>query len=287
LGLFGCRMCSAITITGNIGEKKIIGKTMKWADDVAVSGGEIFSSCLPETIEVDIANTNDEFHQLTAGHLPDWGIGAADPSAMRIVIKNPDYFNYGQEMGEVMRHELAHLYLQSCCPNCRWPRWFHEGCAMLFSGEWRIGRDITVARAAAFSKLPLLRELESVNNFSQSKADLSYSMSFLAVRYYIDKFGRAGLGELFEGMRSGRSFPTAFYDATGWDLGLWEADFKRYLKKRYFFIFWFGDWPVLWSAMVSFFIIIYVLKRRQMRRIKEEWEQIENIDSIDHGPTST
>ena len=272
-----------ITILGNIGDEKLRKSVRLWANEVAQAGGDIFKACLPETAVVDIANSNAEFDSFTSGRLPDWGIGAADPSGMRIVIKNPDIFRYGQNLGEVVRHEFAHLYLESCCPGCEWPRWFHEGCAVLFSGEWRIGRDITVARAAAFSSLPALKNFDEVNSFSHAQADLAYSMSFLAIRYFIDRFGRGGLKELFDNMRAGQKFPTAFYHTTGLGYGLWENEFKDYLEKRYFFIFWFGDWPVLWTGLVLFFVIIYILKRRQIRRKAAEWEKTENYEYFNDG----
>lgn len=255
-------------------------------DDVAIAGGYVFADCLPGTVSVKIANSVDEFNSFTAGGLPDWGIGAADPSTNRIIIKNPAMFSYSQNLGEVVRHELAHIYIGSCCPGCRWPRWFHEGCAVMFSGEWRIGRDITVARAAAFGELPALDEMEKVNSFSQARADLGYSLSFLAIRYYIDRFGRASLKDLFDNMNAGQSFPTAFYHATGLGYGIWQEEFLKYLKKRYFFIFWFSDWPVYWMAMVLFFISIYLLKKWQTRKKIREWEKAERYGYSDYEPPS-
>ncbi len=274
----------ALTITGNIKENKTQRQVEEYAREVAVAGGGLFANCLPDTVTVMIANTNEDFQRLTSGRLPEWGIGAADLSRMRIIIKNPSRFSYGQSFGEVVRHEFAHIYLQSCCSGCRWPRWFQEGCAMLFSGEWRVGRDITVGRAAAFSHLPSLKELENVNSFSQAKASLAYSMSFLAVRHFIDQFGRQGLIELFANMRAGQLFPTAFYNTTGMSYDKWDNDFRNYLKRRYFFIFWFGDFPVFWVSMVLFFVVIYILKRRQMKRKTDKWEKDENYDYFDYGP---
>ncbi|MBD3168817.1 MAG: hypothetical protein GF307_05000 [candidate division Zixibacteria bacterium] len=273
-----------LVIEGNITDPDAKAQIVDWADHVARFGGDVFKGYLPDTVTVLVASSNEEFNSYAGGRMPDWGIGVALPSRNMIVIKDPSRFSYGQNFGEVVRHEFAHLFLESSCRGCEWPRWFHEGCAVMFSGEWRVGRDITVARAAAFSELPKLRELESVNQFSQAKADLSYSMSFLALRYYMDEFGRQALVDLFDNMRAGQEFPTAFFHATGLWYGKWEDEFRDYLEKRYFFIFWFGDWPVLWTALVLFFVTIYIMKRIQNRRKIRRWEEEENYDRFDYGP---
>ncbi|MBD3234650.1 MAG: hypothetical protein GF315_13070 [candidate division Zixibacteria bacterium] len=274
---------SAITITGNVLNTEFAPYIKQWANEVAVSGLGVFSGCIPDTVSVDIANTNEEFRRFSKGRLPDWGIGAADPSGKRIILKNPNRFSYAQGFGEVVKHEFAHIYLESCCPRCAWPRWFHEGCAMLFSGEWRVGRDVTVARALIFSDLPSLAELDNVNRFSQAKASLSYSLSYLAMRRFVDQFGRGGLNELFKHMNQGKSFEAAFYHSTGFHFDLWEVDFKEYLRDRYIFLFWFTDLPIFWTAMVVLFILAYLLKRRQAKKKAEEWEKTENYDYFDYG----
>ncbi|MCP4633175.1 MAG: hypothetical protein GY855_09645 [candidate division Zixibacteria bacterium] len=273
----------AVTLKGNAAGSNLGKRIVGWADEVALSGSAIFDDCPLETVTVNIAKTDEEFREFARGNVPDWGIGVANRELMSITIKDPALFSYSQSLGEVIRHEFAHLYLENCCSDCQWPRWFHEGCAVMFSGEWRVGRDVTVARALVTSSLPALNELDDVNNFTKIKADIAYSLSYLAVRYFIDTYGRQGLRELLMNQRAGQSFSTAFFHATGKSYSLWEKDFKNYLKKRYFFIFWFGDWPFFWTAMVLFFIFIYVMKRRQMKRKTEEWDKTDRFNNHDYG----
>lgn len=224
---------------------------------------------------VYIADTDEEFHSKIGTSFPDWGIGCAIPSRHLIVVKSPAKFRYGKSLKQLLEHELAHIFLEEKVKGKRVPRWLDEGFAMMQSHEWTVGQDVVVARAVLTSSVFHLSEIERLNQFSQSKAHLAYTLSFLAVSYIFREYGEESFTELINLLSQETDWDEIFLKTTGSDYTDFQEEFLAYIKGRYHWISLLGDTFFLWVGLAFLIIFIYLLKKRRMKKILKRWEKEE------------
>lgn len=226
-----------------------------------------------EKIEVIVADDEKEFLSKSGGTFPDWGIGFAYPQKNLIVVKSPVKFTYNKSLSEILSHELAHLFLNKKAKYKNLPRWVDEGFAMQKSKEWRIGQDIAVAKAILTGSLVSLSQIERLNTFKRSKAELAYTESFLAVSYFLSEYGEENFNRLVDHIGEDKNLDSAFMSTTGSDFSGFQKEFEDYLKKRYQFIALLGDTFLLWLGLAFLIVLIYVMKKRKTKKILKRWEK--------------
>lgn len=237
--------------------------------DISFSLQESFE----EKIEVIVADNEKEFLSKSGGTFPDWGIGFAYPQKNLIVVKSPNKFTYNKSLSEILSHELAHLFLNKKAKYKNLPRWVDEGFAMQKSKEWRIGQDIAVAKAILTGSLVSLSQIERLNTFKRSKAELAYTESFLAVSYFLSEYGEENFNRLVDHIGEDKNLDSAFMSTTGSDFSGFQKEFEDYLKKRYQFIALLGDTFLLWLGLAFLIVLIYVMKKRKTKKILKRWEK--------------
>lgn len=230
-----------------------------------------------DTFRIYVAKSESDFTRLTRGQVPEWGTGVAILGSKSIVMRQPQNLAVDPEFRRILIHEAAHLSLE-VASGYQWvPRWIHEGFAMWQSHEWRMGQDITLAKALLTGSLIPLSELENVNDFHRAKAGLAYTESFLALDLFLDEFGRQGLVEFVTLLREGTSFRESFFRSTG--LSYWEFQrlFESHAKHKYHFFYVLTDPSLLWILFVLLFILVFVWKKLQNRKKLKEWERMERL----------
>jgi len=227
---------------------------------------------LTDVVSVYAVNSEDEFLSLVGGGFPDWGVGCAIPEQNVIILKSPYRFKYYRPFTQVVTHELAHIFLGKYAGGKRIPRWLDEGFAMHQSQEWAIGQDIAIARAVLTGSTISLSDIESVNAFSQNKAELAYTESFLAVSYLYSEYGKGTEKELMTQLAHGSSLDIAFLRTIGSNYLSFQLDFEKYLKSKYNWVSILGDTFPLWLGLAFLIVILYFLKRRYTKRTVKEWE---------------
>ncbi len=254
-------------------------------ESILKSSYQEISSSLQETIEgeieVFVADNEKQFMSQTGGRFPDWGIGFAYPGKNLIVIKSPYKFSYNKSISEILPHELAHILLNKKAEQRHLPRWVDEGFAMQKSKEWRIGQDLAVAKALLTGSLVPLSEIESLNTFKRSKAELAYTESFLAVSYFLSEYREENFNNFIDYIGEGKRWDEAFILATGSDFTGFQKEFEQYLKKRYQFIAILGDTLLFWFGLAFLLVLLYVMKKRRTKKILKRWEKEEEGFSTD------
>ncbi len=244
---------------------------------------------LTEVVNVYAVNSEDEFRSLVGNGFPDWGVGCAIPGHNAIILKSPYRFKYYRPFSQVVTHELAHIFLGKYAGGKRIPRWLDEGFAMHQSQEWAIGQDIAIARAVLTGSIIPLSEIESVNAFSQNKAELAYTESFLAVSFLYSEYGRGTEKELVSQLANGSSLDIAFLRTLGSNYLSFQLDFEKYLKSKYNWLSILGDMFPLWLGLAFLIVILYFLKRRYTKKTVKEWELeekgIKRIDEFSDDKT--
>lgn len=233
---------------------------------------------LDTSISVYIAESDDEFRRWTGSSMPDWGAGAASAERGIIVIKSPKFMRTGKSFSELLGHELTHIMLDRAAEG-RWlPRWIHEGLAMRVSGEWDIGQDILVARAAWTGNLIYLQRLENLPEFNGAQASLAYTESYLAVSSLLKDKDEYLIADLLELYRRSNDFHRSFKQTAGIDYVTWVADWQEKTSMQYHFLLFILDSKIFWLAVPTLIIILFLYKKKQNRKTKRRWKMEERLN---------
>jgi hypothetical protein len=234
-------------------------------------------------LTIYVAEDEENFKSKLGSDFPDWGIGAAIPTQNLIVLKSPAKFSYyTRPFSEVLEHELAHIFLAKKSRGANLPRWTDEGFAMMQSKEWRIGQDLRIAMANLTGSIIPLSQVENLNSFNQSKAELAYTESYLALAYFLDAYGKESFFELLELLSSGESLDSAFLKTTGLSYLGFQEEFADYLKKKYNFFAILGDTFLLWLGLAFLLVFLYLIKRYYNRKTLKRWEYEDRIGKYGH-----
>jgi hypothetical protein len=232
---------------------------------------------LTQPLTIYVAESEKDFKSRLGSDFPDWGIGAAISSQNLIILKSPAKFRYGRPFSEVLEHELAHIFLDKKSGGIMLPRWIEEGFAMLQSKEWQIGQDILVVRAVITNSIVPLSQIENLNQFSDSKAQLSYTESYLALSYFLEEYGKENFFRLLDDLASGESVDLAFIKTTGSSYMGFQNEFSSFIKKRYNWLAFLGDTGLFWVGLAFLLVFLYLMKRYYNRKTLKRWEYEDRI----------
>lgn len=233
---------------------------------------DFLDDSLTDVVSVYVVDSEEEFVAMVGNKFPDWGVACAIPGRNLIILKSPLQFKYYRPFFQVVAHELAHIFIGKLSGEGRVPRWLDEGFAMYHSQEWRIGQDVAVARAVLTGSILPLSQIESVNAFKESKAQLAYTESFLAVSYLYGEFGEGTIKELVTHLSKGTSIDLAFIRTIGSNYLSFQLEFEKYIQTKYNWVSFLGDTFLLWIGLAFLIVFLYLIKRRRSRKTLEGWE---------------
>ena len=237
---------------------------------------------------VIVASTEQEFHAITGGEIPEWGIGAADPVHGILFIKSPRFSHNQADLQRVVVHELSHVLLGMVLGGRSVDRWFDEGFALFQSGELGMNRTVNLARSLFTDEFLPLDQIDEVLTFQHEKASLAYQESRSAVDYFMKIFGKEAYADIAWLIHDGHRMEEAFYQASGVDISDFEDAWIQSLRKRYF-LYPFLQFPYILSALfIILFISAYVMTRYRIRKKKIKWEQEElyEVAKMEENTTS-
>lgn len=234
-----------------------------------------------DTIYVVIATSQVEFNTAAGEGIPDWGAAVAIRERRLIVVKSPQLFAVGKNLDELLGHELAHIALGDATGDKWLPRWFEEGFCQMMSGEWRFEQDYLLTRAVWGSGLLSLYELESLNRFGGGKAGLAYAESYLAVTSLTREMGIEFYADFFTEYKQSGNFYQAFKQTSGYEYIDWISKWQTETSRKYRFILFIFDSRLFFPLLAVVFLLLYVIKLRQVRKKKKEWERLERIRDYD------
>jgi hypothetical protein len=225
---------------------------------------------------VIIASSEQEFHSITGGEIPEWGIGAADPLQGVLFIKSPRFSHRQADLKKVVIHELSHVLLGMVLGDGVSDRWFDEGFALYESGELGLERTVNLARSLFTGEFLNLDQIEYVMSFRHERASLAYQESRSAVDYFIKLYGKDAFADIAWMLNDGKKMEEAFYQALGVDLGDFENQWIQTLRRRYF-LYPFLQFPyILSGAFLALFIAAIIVTKVRTYKKKALWDQEEN-----------
>jgi len=242
---------------------------------------ELVGDSLSYIPSVYIVDSQQEFDSLAGGVFPDWGAAAAYPARGLIAIKNPNKFNLGHSLKELLAHEYTHLVTGHITGMYNAPRWFEEGLSQLVSAEWNWSDNLSMSRAAVFGQFVDLRDIERVNRFDADKAHIAYAQSYLAVKYLFEESGTESVAVFLRSVAEGESHSLALERSTGATYDEFEKDFRLYLNARYNILSLFMDTYWFWLGLAVVLVVGAFLRYRKRRMYYRRWEEEEKLHSTD------
>lgn len=206
-----------------------------------------------------------------AGTAPDWGVGLAFPGGRVVALDYQRLPAVGRGVREVFLHEMVHALLFQGAGDTWLPTWFHEGCAMRYSGEWRFSDTVSLILDG---HVPSLDNLQGRFPASPLPADRAYRTSLLAVNRMIAQHGPETPGRVVAASVRSGNFSLGFAEATGESLDSFIDDFASSMRWRLGWLVILTRWPTLFVIMGLVFLAgagrKFVLARRRLAEMADE-----------------
>jgi Peptidase MA superfamily len=227
-----------------------------------------------------ITDTKAQFDSLVRGAFPHWGAAVAVPQLGRIVLKSSQLKRSRKTLATLAAHEFAHLQTHARSGGGA-PRWLDEGLAMYFAGEWNYESFISVSLAAVRGNLIPLAEIESLNSFSESRAQVAYAESYLAVRYFFEYYGAEGMRDVLAGLKQGMSIDSVMQSAFGLSEAGFELEAFADIRDNQTLMGIVMGSSLFWGALALVVVIGFVRVMINRKKRYAQWEKEERYQSTD------
>lgn len=224
-------------------------------------------------IQIILAPSKVTFYQITGNSMPEWSSGAAIPSQGIILLKSPRITNPDVDLNKIILHELTHIGLFQATGGQDLMKWFDEGFAQYYSRELNMNAKILMAKRLITNNFLRLRDIDDVLSFRESEASLAYQEAHAAVLYLIEIGGLHAVQELINNLRKTGNMDLALKTALGMGLEEFESQWITAMKKRYLWLIIFDYRLIISILFIMLFLSAYLIKRRNTKRIKQNWEK--------------
>ncbi len=256
---------------------KIILSSLKSSIPVYES---FYDQQLKGIITIRIPASRKEYDKGTVSRLPDWSNGYYSSQDHSITLKKPGWYMTNDDFGQVLRHELSHLYFHSIFSGVDVPLWLNEGFAEYLSGRRiYIEQGVIISNALFANNLVPLSDIDSLNFFSVMRARLAYHESLTAVIFLKNLLEQNGVPwkTFFEWIKN-EGYPKSLEKATKFDIIDFELAWYRWLKDTYQWFLIFNWENLIWLIIIVILLgSIYAIRYRNQKILKE-WESQETID---------
>ncbi len=232
-------------------------------------------------VEVRVAKDADEMAKIAPVGVPppDFASGVAYPSLHLILLSlaAPDHVAEATDLGEVFRHELAHIALEDATNGRHVPRWFNEGFAIQSSGEadWMRARTLWTATLSD-TLLPLASLDRSFPN-RHYEVNVAYAEAADFVRFLDRNADSARFVSLIGRVRGGQKFDQAARDAYDADLRTLEYQWKDGLSQRFTLMPALMGGSMLWVLVIAAMGYAYVKRKKRSQAILARWGKEEEL----------
>jgi hypothetical protein len=233
-------------------------------------------------VVVRIARSADEMAMLAPAELPPpaYASGVAyAPLHLVILSLVAPVGAEATDLGEVFRHELAHIALDDAVQGVHIPRWFNEGYAVHESGESSALRLRTLWDATLSQTIIPLADLDRDFPSEGYEVSVAYAESADFVRFLLRDGDRARFALLVDRARRGEPFNRALADSYGTDLRKLEFQWREEIAKKYSFLPVLAGGSLLWVIVIALTAVVWVRKKRHDKAVLARWEREDAVAS--------
>lgn len=262
-------------------------------EDLSLTLVSRFGPVASAPFRVVITLDREQLDEWVGRELPSWIHAVALEHPSRIVLLGPAADGATatlEHFQEALLHELTHIYLHRLYPQPAGgplPGWLHEGLAVHTSGGLDRSMHRALVRARLFNRFITLGELRRIVHTSAGLSELAYAQSVVAVQFMDDLYGADVFRSLFDELRAGASFRSAFARAAGETLDTFQNRYQVELLRRYNLLLVAADPNVLFILLPLLVFVAYFTKRWRGRLITARWraEEAERDEEAprDHG----
>jgi Peptidase MA superfamily len=234
----------------------------------------------PPPVRIYLPPDEARFDSVTGGRAPEWGAGVAIVDSAIIVL--PGFSSLGrgavQDLGPVLRHELAHVALHRYLRDMQIPRWFSEGYATWAAGQldpdaaWMLRLAFLTGRAPPLDSLALDWPARTTD------ARIAYLISASVIGFLAETGGERGVEMLIAHWRETGSFDDALRATYTMTTGQLEEYWGRFVRRRYGWLLFFAQTAVIWVIVTILVVVLYVIRRRRNKRKLERLRATEIPD---------
>lgn len=180
----------------------------------------------PENISIWVYPSSDDVQEALV-YSPEWAGGIAFPNYGSTILGiAPDQEAW---KSQVVPHELVHLVVGELMFNCYgvWlPTWLNEGLARYAESQIDASDLSQFQAALEADQLPPLKTLAAGFSAYGADASVSYTQSYIVVKYLIDEYGSDKMAELLNTVKSGNRIDDALETVYGFDTAGLDAEWR-------------------------------------------------------------
>lgn len=221
------------------------------------------SDTIPWGATVFLPRTEAAIEALLGGARAEWSAALARPADGWIILPAGRGEPTGRRdlIGEVLRHEWAHIGLHQAVGGYRGPRWFVEGYAQWAAGwdsesAWRLRIALATNDSLSLNALTLRWPRE------RAEAEIAYLVAATVVDYLVEQSGERGLGIFIERWAESGDFEAALRSTYGLTSGRLEEDWARWAKELYGWLYVLTRSGVGWGLLAGLFFLLVWARRR-------------------------
>jgi len=229
------------------------------------------SDTLPWGATVYLPRTEAAINALLGGRRPEWSAALALPAQGWIVLPAGRGEPTGRRdlVGEVLRHEWAHIGLHQAVGGYRGPRWFVEGYAQWAAGwdteaAWRLRIALAADDSLSLEGLTLRWPA------GRAEAEIAYLVAATVVDYLVEVSGEEALSIFINRWRETGRFESALREVYGLTSSRLEEDWARWARERYGWIYVLTRSGIGWGLLGGlFFALVWARRRYRKDRMAE------------------
>lgn len=217
-------------------------------------------------VHVRIGRTAGEMETLApeGAGFPRYASGVAfSELGLVLLTASPRYPGSNHNLGEVFRHELAHIALHDAVSRDNVPRWFNEGFAVHASREAATARMQALWTATVSGNLIPFKQITRSFPADPTTASVAYAQAADMVRFLMRGGEEHRFQSLIRRVAGGQTFEQALFDAYATDMYSLEKGWREDVARRYTF------WPVLFGGsliwIAGFGLLVWGYARRKKR----------------------
>ena len=234
-------------------------------------------------VRVAIARTPGEMETFAPAGAPYPGYAAGvaySELGLVLLTLSPVHPGSEQDLGEVFRHELAHVALSDALNGQGVPRWFNEGFAVFASGESSFKRMQTLAMSTIGGSLIPLHELDRTFPSDETKALVAYAEAQDVVRFLVRREDVHRFRSLITELREGKGFEQGILDAYGEDLSTIEFEWREDASRRYTIWIFLLSGSMVWVVALGVFVWAWRRRKRRDKLVLQRWAREEAAEDV-------